>query len=115
MYHKLGTVYGKKVPSTSGPLPAGHEIRGSEVVLKFTHADGGLVATGGELKGFVIAGDDHAWKPATAKIAGEQVIVSHPEVKHPVAVRYAWENFPECTLATGAGLPASPFRTDAGK
>jgi hypothetical protein len=52
----LGSVYGKKVPAISGPLPAGHEIRGSEVVLKFTHTDGGLVAQGGELKGFVIAG-----------------------------------------------------------
>jgi sialate O-acetylesterase len=111
----LGTVYGKKVPATSGPLPAGHEIRGSEVVLKFTHTDGGLVSTGGDLKGFVIAGADHEWKPATAKIAGQQVIVSHPEVKQPVAVRYAWENFPDCNLANGAGLPASPFRTDDGK
>ncbi len=111
----LGAVYEKKVPAISGPLPAGHEIRGSEVVLKFKHTEGGLVAKGGDLKGFVIAGADHAWKPATAKIAGDQVIVSNPEVKAPVAVRYAWENFPECNLANGAGLPASPFRTDTGK
>ena len=103
------------MPAISGPLPAGHEIRGSEVVLKFKHTEGGLVAKGGDLKGFVIAGADHAWKPATAKIAGEQVIVSNPEVKQPIAVRYAWENFPECNLANGAGLPASPFRTDTGK
>ena len=40
----LGTVYGKKVPSTSGPLPAGHEILGREMVLSFSHADGGLLA-----------------------------------------------------------------------
>ncbi len=111
----LGTVYEKKVPATSGPLPAGHEVRGSEVVLKFKHTEGGLAAKGGDLKGFVIAGADLQWKPAVAKIAGEQVIVSSPEVKQPVAVRYAWENFPECNLANGAGLPASPFRTDAGK
>ncbi len=29
-----------------------------------------------------------------------------------VAVRYAWANNPECNLYNGAGLPASPFRTD---
>ena len=34
------------------------------------------------------------------------------EVKSPVAVRYAWEDNPECNLANGAGLPASPFRTE---
>ena len=55
----LGTVYGKKVPSTSGPLPAGHEVRGGDVVVSFTHADGGLKARdGGEVKGFTVAGED---------------------------------------------------------
>jgi sialate O-acetylesterase len=107
----LGSVYGQKV-ATSGPLPAGHEVKGSEVVLRFTHTDGGLVAKGGELKGFVVAGADNQWKPAQARIVGDTVIVSHPDVKAPVAARYAWENWPTCNLYNGAGLPASPFRTD---
>ena len=107
----LGTVYGQK-GATSGPLPAGHEVRGGEVVLKFSHVDGGLVAKEGELRGFVIAGEDRQWKPAGARIDGERVIVSSPDVAKPAAVRYAWENFPVCNLYNGAGLPASPFRTD---
>lgn len=109
----LGEVYGQKVAATSGPLPAGHEIRGSEIVLKFSHVDGGLVAKDGDLKGFTIAGDDREWKPAKARIAGGNVIVSSPEVSRPAAARYAWGNFPACNLFNGAGLPASPFRTDA--
>ncbi len=108
----LGTVYGQKVSSTSGPLPAGHEVRGSEIVLSFTHTDGGLQAKGGELKGFVIAGEDRQWKPAQAHIEGDKVVVSSPDVKKPAAVRYAWETDPACNLYNGAGLPASPFRTD---
>jgi sialate O-acetylesterase len=112
----LGTVYKQKVAVTSGPLPAGHKIRGSEVALSFKHTDGGLVAKGGgELKGFQIAGADKAWKPAQAKIAGDRVIVSSADVKQPVAVRYAWEPNPVCNLFNGASLPASPFRTDAWK
>jgi len=107
----LGTVYGKK-GATSGPLPAGHEVRGSEVALKFSHVDGGLLAKEGELRGFVIAGEDRQWKPAAARIDGEHVVVTSPEVPKPVAVRYAWENWPTCNLYNGAGLPASPFRTD---
>lgn len=109
----LGDVYGRKVAATSGPLPAGHEIRGGEVVLNFTHADGGLVAKDGALKGFEIAGEDKQWKPAQARIEGDKVLVSSPDVPKPVAVRYAWANLPDCNLYNGAGLPASPFRTEA--
>jgi len=108
----LGEVYGQKVASTSGPLPAGHEARGSEMVVSFKHADGGLQAKGGELKGFAVAGEDRQWKPATARIEGNQVIVASPDVKKPIALRYAWEPDPQCNLFNGAGLPASPFRTD---
>lgn len=108
----LGTVYKQPVASTSGPLPAGHVTSGREVALKFKHADGGLVAKDGTLKGFEIAGDDKQFKPAVAKIVGSEVVVSHPDVAKPVAVRYAFTNNPDCNLYNGAGLPASPFRTD---
>jgi sialate O-acetylesterase len=108
----LGTVFGRQVPSTSGPLPASHAVEGDHVTVTFGHADGGLVGKGGEVKGFTIAGEDKHFQPAVAKIDGEKVVVSSPEVKHPAAVRYAWENDPACNLYNGAGLPASPFRTD---
>ncbi len=108
----LGEVYGQKVPASSGPLPAGHTVRGSEIVLRFTHTDGGLVAKNGPLTGFVIAGADRVWKPATARLEGATVVVSSPDVAAPVAARYAWENLPTCNLFNAAGLPASPFRTD---
>jgi len=39
-------------------------------------------------------------------------VVSSPEVLYPVAVRYGWSDNPVCNLYNGAGLPASPFRTD---
>ena len=110
----LGAVYGKNV-ATSSPLPAEHAASGHEMVVTFSHADGGLVAKGGALKGFVIAGADHQWKPAQARIEGNRVIVSSPDVPQPVAVRYAWADNPDCNLYTAAGLPASPFRTDDGK
>ncbi len=107
----LGTVYGKPVP-TSGPIAVGHTIQNNEVVIQFKHANGGLVAKGGDLQGFVIAGSDKVWHPASARIEKDTVIVSSPDVSKPVAVRYAWENWPTCNLFNGADLPASPFRTD---
>lgn len=107
----LGDVYQQKVQATSGPLPAGHQIKGGEVVMSFSHTEGGLKAKG-ELKGFVIAGEDKVWKPAQARIEGETVVISSPDVPKPAAARYAWDVSPEASLYNGAGLPASPFRTD---
>ena len=108
----LGEVYDKNVLSTCGPLPAGHEIKGAEVVVNFKHADRGLKAKGGDVKGFMLAGEDKQWKPATAKIEGDKVTVTSAEVAKPVALRYAWTQYPDCNLYNGAGIPASPFRTD---
>ncbi|MCQ4908390.1 hypothetical protein NE479_12620, partial [Phascolarctobacterium faecium] len=75
--------------------------------------DGGLKSSDGKaLQGFAIAGRDHKFHWAKAEIQGDKIVVSSPEVSYPVAVRYAWANNPVCNLYNGAGLPASPFRTD---
>jgi len=109
----LGTVYGRDVPATCGPLPSGSSVEGSAIKVTFKHANGGLKSIeGGALKGFEIAGSDQTWHTAEARIAGESVLVRCPEVAKPAAVRYAWKDWPEYSLANGAGLPASPFRTD---
>jgi len=107
----LAQVYGQAIPF-SGPLPAGQTIEGGQINLSFTHTDGGLVAPKGELKGFAIAGADHHWVWAKASIEGDHVVVSSPDVPSPQAVRYAWAANPDANLFNGAGLPASPFRTD---
>ena len=109
----LGTVYGKNVLAISGPLPAGSSISGNAITVSFKHTNGGLMSmNGAALTGFQVAGEDKQWKAAEAKIVGETVVVSSPEVAQPAAVRYAWKDWPEYSLANGAGLPASPFRTD---
>ena len=59
-----------------------------------------------------ICGDDHRWCWADAKIDGDSVLVWSDKVTKPVAVRYGWVDNPTCNLSNGAGLPASPFRTD---
>ena len=49
----LGTVYGRKVPAISGPLPTGSMINGGAITVSFKHAEGGLRSiTGGSLTGF---------------------------------------------------------------
>lgn len=83
-----------------------------EIRLHFAHTDGGLVVKGDKLGEFSIAGDDQKWYWANARIKGNTVIVSSPQVPHPKEVRYAWQSNPDATLFNGAGLPADPFRTD---
>ena len=39
-------------------------------------------------------------------------VVVSPEVKKPVALRYAFRNFYPGNLKNAAGLPLYPFRTD---
>lgn len=107
----LAKVYGQEIPF-SGPLPAGHEVRGSEIVVNFDHSEGLEAKGGGEVTGFDIAGEDKQWHPASARIDGGKIIVSSAAVTKPVAVRYAWEDDPKFNLFNAAGIPASPFRTD---
>ena len=67
---------------------------------------------GGPLGEFAVAGADRKWHWATARIEGDTVVLSSPDVPQPVAVRYAWQSNPVATLTNGVGLPAVPFRTD---
>jgi sialate O-acetylesterase len=99
----------------SGPAYSSMEVEGSKIRLHFTHLGGGLVAGGsapGRLEGFEIAGADHQFVGASARIEGDTIVVQSGLVEHPVAVRYGWQNYPICNLYNQAGLPASPFRTD---
>lgn len=104
--------YGEPI-EYSGPIFKSVTFDAGRAVVAFAHVGAGLVAKGDTLNGFTIAGADGTFVPATAKIVGDTVVVSSPEVKEPVAVRYAWANVPECNLFNKDGLPAAPFRSDA--
>ncbi len=109
----LGIAYGKKI-THSGPQFKSIKIEGDKAIVTFDSVGGGLLAKDGELTGFQIAGEDHAFQPAKAEIKGDSVVLSSDKVTKPVAVRYGWVNFakPTLNLFNKEGLPASPFRTD---
>jgi sialate O-acetylesterase len=107
----LAEHYGEKIPY-AGPTFVRMERLPGALKLYFDHADGGLVAKGGTPGEFSIAGVDHKWYWADAKIEGNAVVVSSSSVPDPTEARYAWQSNPKATLFNGAGLPAVPFRTD---
>lgn len=110
----LAKDYGKTSTVPSGPLFKNSVIEGSQVRLQFDYVGAGLkTRDGGELKHFQIAGEDQKWVWAEARIEGQEVLVSSPQVPAPVGVRYAWAAWPEgANLINAEGLPASSFRTD---
>ncbi|WP_435016929.1 sialate O-acetylesterase [Tundrisphaera sp. TA3] len=103
--------YGEPIVG-SGPVYDGMTVEGDRAILRFKHVGGGLVAKGGPLTGFAIAGEDRKFVNAEAEIKGDTVVVHSDKVSHPVAVRYGWANFPVVNLWNKEGLPATPFRTD---
>ncbi|MDR3708111.1 MAG: sialate O-acetylesterase [Capsulimonadaceae bacterium] len=121
----LAQTYGQNV-EYSGPVFDGIKVERSKVRVRFTHAsglktidvhdgfdDGPIVAPAAKLAGFEVAGKDGVYYAAdTAAIDGNAVVVSSSSVKSPVAVRYGWANYPIANLSNGAGLPASPFKSD---
>ncbi|MGI6242272.1 MAG: sialate O-acetylesterase [Prevotella sp.] len=97
----------------SGPIYDSYQLESGQVRLSFRHTEGGLKTTDGKaLRGFAIAGPDHQFHWANATIDDNTIVVSSPDVKEPVAVRYAWDDNPDCNLTNSSDLPASPFRTD---
>lgn len=103
-------VYGENI-EYSGPVFESCEAENGRVIVRFTHGTGGLKAGDGKpLRGFAVCGADRAFVDAQAVIEGDKVVVSSPAVSAPTAVHYGWANVPDCNLANGAGLPASPFR-----
>ena len=105
------TVYGDPV-EYSGPEFRRATPEGNQLRVWFDHADGMQARGGGALTGFTIAGADKKYVTAEARVEGNTIVVSSPEVASPVDVRYAWDADPVCNLVNRAGLPASPFRSD---
>lgn len=104
-------VYGQPV-DFSGPTFLNATPEGSAMRVRFAHAGTGLTARNRPLQSFQVAGADRKFYPATARVDRDTVLVSAPQVRTPVAVRYAWFNAPDANLYNGAGLPAAPFRSD---
>jgi sialate O-acetylesterase len=108
----LANTYGKVNIVVSGPLYRSMEVTGNKAIIHFDFAKDGLAKKGDQLTGFLIAGADQQFVPATAKIQDSTVVVSSSQVQHPVSVRMGFTNAGIPNLFNKAGLPASPFRTD---
>lgn len=111
-YMALAKAYGKKGFACESPAYESVSFLNGIATVKFTNSPNGLTSYGKPLQYFEIAGNNKVFRPARASISGGTIIVSSPEVKEPVAVRYAYKDFLMGELFSTEGFPVSSFRTD---
>jgi len=88
---------------------------GKSVQLNFDFSIGGLKTKDGEeIRGFVVAGENRIFHPATAKIISNSAVEITSNLGIIIeSVRYAWSNDPsDSNLVNSLDLPTAPFRTD---
>jgi sialate O-acetylesterase len=117
----LAETYGRPDIACRSPRFAAVEIQGSKAVLSFV-GDGTAAITDekawrtfdvNEPRGFTVAGGDHVFVPAQARLLPDgRIEVWADGIAEPVAVRYAWADNPVCNVYAASGLPLTPFRTD---
>jgi sialate O-acetylesterase len=99
-----------------GPVHTQAQFSDGVATLAFDDGVSALAVRGGgtRVHGFALAGADRVFHPAEATLVDGRVVVRSDAVKSPVALRYGWSDNPaDADLINAAGLPASPFRTDA--
>jgi sialate O-acetylesterase len=108
----LARTYGHGEIVDSGPTFHSLTTEGDTLRLQFDHADGGLVTRDGQPPTWfeIVDEDGDGFVKARARIDGATVVLSAPEVHHPVAMRFAWNQLAEPNLMNGHGLPAGAFR-----
>ncbi|KXI30179.1 hypothetical protein AX660_09315 [Paraglaciecola hydrolytica] len=92
-----------------GPQIDGVTVEKNQLLLSFKHIADGLVLKNLNDHSFAIAGADGTFQWAEVKLVDNQIMLSHPDIKLPTKVRYAWADNPDAALYNSAGLPAVPF------
>lgn len=114
-YWAFGQTYGFKGINYKSPTYKNISVKDSVAVLEFDNPLNGFSSNGKPVESFEIAGADKVFYSAKAWMNRKnQVLVSSPQVKVPVAVRYGFYNYTATQgfLYNTAGLPVPTFRTD---
>jgi len=113
LYWALGDTYGRKGIAFESPSLRSTRIDSDRIIVTVGPAPMGLTSYDRAVTGFELAGRDHIFYPATARIAARgTVVVRSDRVARPVAVRYGFKDWISANLFSNEGLPVAPFRSD---
>lgn len=114
--HALAKTYKQSNIQYEGPVFNNFSISGNTVKVSFEkNSTGSGLATNDNQppRHFYIAGSDKVFHYANATIVKNEVWLTCDKVQRPVAVRYAYTNYPITNFGNKEGLPCVPFRTDS--
>ncbi len=91
------------------------KIQDNKIKLDFEFCNRDFFLDSKNVNGFTIAGADKVFFPAkvTVNKNNKSLILHHPKIEKPVAVRYGFEDCFESNLQTKSKLPIAVFRTDS--
>ena len=111
-YNALNKTYGMKQIICDSPIYKSMTIKGDTVYVKLDRLEG-AISRYEDIEGFEVAGADKVFHKANARYYWTKgIIITCPQVKNPVAVRYCFRNFMIGNVKNMGGLPLHPFRTD---
>ena len=110
--YALAETYKQNIRAYKSPAFQSMQVTKDKVRLTFSNVITGLKSTGKTPAQFLIAGEDKNFVPATAKMDGNNIVLSSKLVKTPVAVRFCFDNTSMPDVFSTEGLPLAPFRTD---
>ena len=110
----LNNLYGLKNIAYKFPQLKSYEVKGNSIICEFENVGNGLIAVGGDVTEFCIAGANKRFFNAIVTIIEPNKIkISSTSVNQPIAVRYCWSNCPiNGKVFNSDNLPLAPFRTD---
>jgi sialate O-acetylesterase len=111
----LSEVYKVTSPTWRAPEFSHATFAEGAATVHFDHVADGFSTRGGDrINGFVLAGADQVFHWAYARIEGETIVVTSPQVPEPIAVRYAfaYKQAPWANLFGANDRPVLIFRSD---
>ncbi|HEY8956299.1 sialate O-acetylesterase [Chitinophaga sp.] len=108
----LGENYGKTGFTWKSPVFKEMSISKNKAVLRFSNVPTSLRINGKAPVALYIAGADHVFYEASAKVEKDALIVWSKKVEKPESVRYSFSNAAIGNIFSSEGLPVGAFRTD---
>ena len=111
-FHALNKLYGMNQIMCESPSVKDYSFKGDTC---FVHLENNYDAISRyeDIQGFELAGADKVFYKANAYYYWTKgIIITCPEVKEPIAVRYCFKNFQLGNVKNAALLPLFPFRSD---
>lgn len=107
----LANDYGKAVPCKNASF-ASMEVKGNQLIVTFKDVEGGLKTTNGAAPDWFWIADKQGrfFKAEAELIAPDKVALRQSRIKHPIAVRFGWDETAMPNLRNGADLPVLPFK-----